>query len=67
MYKDMEEALITGAIDLSENIRGKVIRNKPLEKRYGAVLHEMSTCIFRTSDLLRYVTKELIMKQKFLR
>jgi len=60
MYKEMEESLINECTLLSDDLRGKIIMNKPLEKRYGSVLHEMNMCIFKTSDLLRYVTKETI-------
>lgn len=60
MYKEMEESLINECTALSDDLRGKIIKNKPLEKRYGAILHEMNTCIFKSSDLLRYVTRETI-------
>ena len=41
--------------------------NKALEKKYGGLLHEISSCIFRSSDLLRTIVKETILLKKFLR
>lgn len=53
--------------NLADEFRQKIITHKSLEKKFGGLLHEMSTCIFRSSELLKIIIKDTILLKKFLR
>lgn len=67
MYREMEDSLMEAVNLMGDELRQKIIMNKALEKKYNFLLHEISTCIFKTSDLLRLIIKETVVYKKYMR